>query len=357
MDDCEPTVISMKVYPEIEAQQFQHRWRIDDFSLLLHDMIESDVFCGPTSGTKWYMRLFPRGDRDKDRGYVSVYLYIKESILENVFCWFSVAIENQLTHQLEHKMDCELHAFRLSHKNLWTTESGLVHGWGFYRLIGHTQLMHSVDGLLLNDSLIIFCQMTVIRNDVILNADSFTAANQLSLLAKQERLYETGKHTDCILVCPDGQVSAYRCQLAAQSRVFNSMFANDSVEAKTGRVIIKDISQDVMSELCRYSRCGKVIGLKKVADQLLMAADKYEMEDLKEVCAASMRRTMTKANVCSRLILADRHHVPSLKNAAIQFFTANCKSIDELDDYQLLLKSHHQLVAEIFAAMFSLITK
>jgi hypothetical protein len=57
---------------------------------------------------------------------VSVFLYIKESLLENVYCWFSVAIQNQLTDKLEHKMDFELHAFRLGYKNLWTTESGLV---------------------------------------------------------------------------------------------------------------------------------------------------------------------------------------------------------------------------------------
>jgi hypothetical protein len=61
---------------------------------------------------------------------------------------------------------------------------------------------------------------------------------------------------------------------SGRSSVFAAMFGHDTLEAKTNRVMITDVDYETMQELLRFIYCEKVSDLKKLALNLLPAADK-----------------------------------------------------------------------------------
>ncbi len=56
--------------------------------------------------------------------------------------------------------------------------------------------------------------------------------------------------------------------------MFAAMFGHDTLEAKTNRVVITDVDYETMQKLLKFIYCEKVSDLKKLALNLLPAADK-----------------------------------------------------------------------------------
>ena len=55
-------------------------------------------------------------------------------------------------------------------------------------------------------------------------------------------------------------------------------------EKKNSRVEVKDVEPDVMAELLRFIYTGKTTKLDELVGDLLAAAEKYQVEQLKKVC-------------------------------------------------------------------------
>jgi speckle-type POZ protein len=88
-----------------------------------------------------------------------------------------------------------------------------------------------------------------------------------------------------------------------------------------------------------------------MAEDLLTAADKYEILPLVELCAQYLADTLNNENACARLVLADRHHITKLKSAAINFIKQNVRDIKAMIGYKELFATHHDLVIEIMEIM------
>lgn len=71
--------------------------------------------------------------------------------------------------------------------------------------------------------------------------------------------------------------------MAARSPVFSAMFEHGMSEARNDRVQIDDIDPDVLKEMLRFMYTGVAPNLERMSDDLLAAADKYQLERLK-VC-------------------------------------------------------------------------
>lgn len=71
--------------------------------------------------------------------------------------------------------------------------------------------------------------------------------------------------------------------MAARSPVFSAMFEHGMTEAQNHRVEIGDVDGDVLKEMLRFMYTGIAPNLERIADDLLAAADKYQLERLK-VC-------------------------------------------------------------------------
>lgn len=89
------------------------------------------------------------------------------------------------------------------------------------------------------------------------------------------------------MVSSDGKtILVHRTILIARSSVFAAMFASGGTEVSSRRCIIKDIDYDTLNVLMQflyYWSTEKIV--QKNAENVLIAADKYNVEALKQVSA------------------------------------------------------------------------
>ena len=108
-----------------------------------------------------------------------------------------------------------------------------------------------------------------------------------------------------------------------------------------------------MTELLYYIYTGLVketISIDSVLD-LLVAADKYMLDALKNICQDKLCSVLDAENAIEFLILGEMYGVPKLKDAALMEVVHNMPEIADTEDYQRL-KDIPSLALEIPKAMF-----
>jgi speckle-type POZ protein len=105
----------------------------------------------------------------------------------------------------------------------------------------------------------------------------------------------------------DGVIlKAHKAILIARSSVFHKMLTTDMTEAATNSVDIPDINSKTMRELLHFMYSGEVENLDEIANDLIFAAEKYEIKQLKVLCIDQIITKLTEENVVDALIIADR---------------------------------------------------
>lgn len=124
-------------------------------------------------------------------------------------------------------------------------------------------------------------------------------------------MFDASLFTDFELKCSDGKtLKAHKSILAARSPMFHAMLTTDMQESKNGSTEVPDFDSTTMKELLRFIYCNKVEGLKEKASKLAFAAEKYQIEELKQMCVESLAHSLTLQNVVEFIVIAN-----SLSNA------------------------------------------
>jgi speckle-type POZ protein len=112
---------------------------------------------------------------------------------------------------------------------------------------------------------------------------------------------------DFSLESSDGEVlKAHKFILAARSPVLFAMVTSDMKEAQERIAMILDFNAKVLKELLRFIYSGVVENLDEIARKLIYAAEKYQFEDLKQMCIASIVSSMTKESVAESLLISEQ---------------------------------------------------
>jgi speckle-type POZ protein len=112
---------------------------------------------------------------------------------------------------------------------------------------------------------------------------------------------------DFTLKSSDGDIlKAHKSVLAARSPVFFAMLKSDMQEASESIVSVPDINAKVLKELLRFIYSGAVENLDEVSRELIYAAEKYQIEYLKQICIKSIVASMKKENVAESLLISER---------------------------------------------------
>ncbi|KAG0524703.1 hypothetical protein BDA96_07G234300 [Sorghum bicolor] len=156
--------------------------------------------------------------------------------------------------------------------------------------------------------------------------------------------------TDITINAADGSVRAHRAILATRSPVFRSMFSHDLREKELSTVDISDMSLDACRAFLSYIY-GDVRGEEFLANRLalLRAADKYDIDDLREACHESLLEDINMGNVLERLQTAHLYQLPRLKGGCLRFLVDFRKVYEMHDDLNAFLQTaDRDLVAEVF---------
>ena len=81
------------------------------------------------------------------------------------------------------------------------------------------------------------------------------------------------------------EIRRLRCvALASRSAVFKAMFnAKGTIEAKTGKVDMKDVDADTMRKILHFVDFDDISG-HEITPALLVASDKYDLRGLFAMC-------------------------------------------------------------------------
>lgn len=129
--------------------------------------------------------------------------------------------------------------------------------------------------------------------------------------------------TDFQIQTNDGQVlNANKAVLSARSPVFNAMLKNEMTEAKTGLVFVPDFDSKVMKLVLQFIYCDLVEGSNKTAAELVYAAEKYQLEELKQRCLNTIGSALSINNVAQAILIANRvSNATSLFNKCVRFLS------------------------------------
>ena len=154
------------------------------------------------------------------------------------------------------------------------------------------------------------------------------------------------KFADFVFKVENEKISAHKVILAARSPIFAAMFQHDMKENKTNETEIKDETPAAFKALLRFIYTGQCkVGL--LAEEILVAANKYDIRDLKEICARKLRKNLTVENAARLLVLSDLHQVNDLKDGAIRFINENAAAVTKTPSWSDLFNTHPNLIHEL----------
>lgn len=172
-----------------------------------------------------------------------------------------------------------------------------------------------------------------------------------------DSIYEPFLHDESIsdieLILGDKRYPAHKLVLAANSPVFHRMFSHQMKETLSKEVEIEEMDQEVFEELLKFMYTKKVAKFKELAGDLLIAANRYEMEDLKSICEREMIKCVDLENVLDFVRVADSHCAEKLKKHCFCIIMANFSKVVEKEEFKKLIKTHANVLLELNQEMAS----
>ncbi|XP_038959855.1 TD and POZ domain-containing protein 2-like [Rattus norvegicus] len=213
--------------------------------------------------------------------------------------------------------------------------------------------------LLPEDQLILCCKVSIVGPSFSRPEQNMRPAikDPTQMLANDiGELWENFLFTDCSLVVGGQEFRAHKAILAACSPVFRAMFEHEMLESLTNCFEIHDIHLQVFKEMLAFIYTGKAphLHIHSVATGLLAAADKYDLQDLKDMCEDSLCRNLSVKNAVPTLILADLHSTEHLKTKAMDFIILHTSEVSETLEWKSMVGSHPHLVEEAFRTLASI---
>jgi BTB/POZ domain len=166
--------------------------------------------------------------------------------------------------------------------------------------------------------------------------------NNLSKLLDKESL------ADIQFVFKDDQVPAHSAIVAASSPVFAAMFEGGRFqESQTRTVNIEDIDSRVFRKLLQFLYTGSSGSSKQdpsdALQSLFLAADKYQVDALREICEECLILKLAIPNVLHLLAWAHRYGAETLKEAAVTYIVHYRKEVWKLKGWADFNKKYPDL--------------
>lgn len=156
------------------------------------------------------------------------------------------------------------------------------------------------------------------------------------------------KYADITIICNGKKKIKAHNFVLSRSKVFDAMLnVHNTEEAQTKTIKITDFDYDVLVEMIRYMYTDEIPKIKEMACQLLLAANKYDLQGLANECGNYLIKNVAVESFADVLIIANNLNILPLKDAAIDFVIDNRKDIFTSDGWKRLKKNNIELAMEV----------
>ncbi|KAK1663981.1 hypothetical protein QYE76_052140 [Lolium multiflorum] len=333
-----------------------HVLRIEGYARTKMMLANGQYVCSgefQVGGHTWHLRYYPNGHRPETASYISMH------VLSTSIGATEDAVHGKVKLSLPGPGG-ELVPLCTYHNNhgrcTFTKQDNAI---SFDRYVARDELEKS--SYLKDDCFSVRCDLTVFVKEVravsLVEVPPPVLPHHLcQLLSSQERsdvFFKVGRKT----------FAAHRCVLAARSSVFKAELLGPMREHEASCIRIDDMDADVFRALLHFIYTDEMPTMTSeeattMAQHLLVAADRYDMERLKLASEDKLCRHLDTTTAATTLALAEQHQCPQLKEAVFAFLcssTANLRAVVATDGYEHLTSScpsiSKELVAKLAAAL------
>ena len=150
------------------------------------------------------------------------------------------------------------------------------------------------------------------------------------------KMFDEKSYSDAQIQVGEEVFLVHRVILASASPVFHAMFESEMQE-RSGIIKISDFDSDVVSDLLAFIYTSEAPNLVTLAKELLLAADKYDVQSLAVACMEHLGDELTPDNVAEILLLAGNlQSAKRLKNICVKYIQDDFDSVSKSQSWKLL---------------------
>ena len=237
-------------------------------------------------------------------------------------------------------------------------------GWGWDRFIKKIELKNDDNKFLPNNVLTLLCHfetftstdpefqivhLNVIEDESIPKKKRKLENNKVDIFGNHlQTMFEDKSFSDMILIVDNQELKVNKCVLAAASPIFCSIFKKDQCGKSRSSLTIFDMSYDVINELIRFIYTKKIEFLHDIAHELISAAHKYGINDLKELCEESLCKNINVDNALKLLHIADLNNARYLKEFTSNFIIKHRKHFIDNCEFKEMMETNPRLLQPLF---------
>lgn len=155
-------------------------------------------------------------------------------------------------------------------------------------------------------------------------------------------LLNLSKFSDFTIYVDGAEIPAHRIVLSSRSSVLRELLVTNE---RLDKLIVKDFDKESIDGMLHHMYTGKLPTI--VSQQLLLAANKYGVEDLKLACESVLSGDITMDNVEQMLVLSEQAGAEELKVRTIAFVCANLTKLKS-PRLQSVFRSYPDLAFDLF---------
>jgi speckle-type POZ protein len=165
------------------------------------------------------------------------------------------------------------------------------------------------------------------------------------VLTHLSKLLDTQSMSDVTFVVENEKIDAHAIVVSGSPVICTMLEKDKFKEGHTRTVEIEDIEPSVFKEMLRYLYTGNAPKLdqNEMIEPLFLAADKYQIEALKNCCEQRLIKTLNLETVVHYLVLAHLYTAPQLLEASLKFLEKHKKQVWTHAEWKELNKSYPDL--------------
>lgn len=319
----------------VKIRESSFHWKISGFSKLKVEdfvegggekclrrkqLLESPTFSINSRGLKWCLIMFCKKD---DNYGPSLYFEFRSKDIRYFKIDASVSL-SILSGGDEEKLHKKSYSFYVEHSRK-RAYSGFLNNF-----LPIQDLFDERYGFVKNDELKILCEYRLVpkhkRSKLHENLD---LKSRVAILEAFEKQWEQQEDGDLLLAAPSSQVVlAHRFVLKSRCPHFYEALKHDQKENRTGLIKVEELDYQVLVRMLRFMYAGKIRNLDHESlPGLLGAAQKYEIDDLRDHCEEYLLKNLSVGNASRSLELCEEFGLGDIRPHVEAFLKSNSKTV------------------------------
>ncbi len=337
-----------------KTDELSFRWTITNFDVTTDEAgakpLESPQFTCRIPNIEWYLRL--------RHGSVSSSENLSLSIVQLTTAYSrgghnqGIPLRGKVEFSLLNKNGQKEYS-----KESQMQELGAKKEVGFSDFIDKKTLLERKADLLYDNCLKVLCELTVkgtIAHTPVQCIEDYLYPDPANSLGAQLGVVldgpDEGLYSDFTINAGERRFKVHKLLLATRSPVFRAMIDSAMKEGSSSCVNIEDHSPEVVKEMLTYVYTGQAPNVKKLVEDLLSIAHKYQLDSLVLMCGKELRNRLTPGSAVLTLRQAEKYAIKPLKTACLKYALGNFKQVEKSAAFSALKTEEPELYLELLEA-------